>query len=144
MLIGDRIKAQRQLRGWTQEQLAAFSGISVGYIRLLEQNRRPNPRMETLQKLASALRIGVSELVEAAHGTGTLHPIPLAELRALGRSEDDLRELAENWAYYSAAERLDLIRMAQDLYKGQQDLDRRRSEQQEAINALLRRRKPAP
>ena len=33
MPIGDRIKAERKVRGWDQAQLSTVSGITPGYLR---------------------------------------------------------------------------------------------------------------
>jgi transcriptional regulator with XRE-family HTH domain len=62
---GDRVRDVRKRRGLTQQQLAAASGVSVSLIRKLEQDERDTPRMETLRKLALALRVSTSSLAGA-------------------------------------------------------------------------------
>ncbi|GAA2742157.1 helix-turn-helix domain-containing protein [Kitasatospora cinereorecta] len=54
-----RIAALRIQRGWTQEELAEYSGLSVRTIRNLELGRVQNPRRSSVDLLVSAL--GVAE-----------------------------------------------------------------------------------
>lgn len=60
MLIGDRIKIARIDRGLTQQQLGALCGMADSAIRRYENNRA-NPKIETLQKIADALNIPLTE-----------------------------------------------------------------------------------
>ncbi len=62
--IGDRLQRIRRDAGLTQEQLAAGSGVSKDLIAMLEQNRRLSARITTLAKLANALDIEMSELLD--------------------------------------------------------------------------------
>jgi transcriptional regulator with XRE-family HTH domain len=50
----DQFKAARLAKGWTQKQLAYFSGLSVEMIRRLEHGQT-NPRLYSLVRLAKAL-----------------------------------------------------------------------------------------
>lgn len=59
-----RIAALRERRGWTQEELAERSGLSVRTIRNLELGRIQNPRRSSIDLLVDAL--GVEERREAA------------------------------------------------------------------------------
>ncbi len=69
MLIGDRVKYLRELKGLTQEELAAKVGMSPSAMGMIEQNRR-NPRYEKLDILADVLEtttdylLGRTELVD--------------------------------------------------------------------------------
>lgn len=47
----------RKQRGLTQAVLALRAGLSVSYLSLLEQNKRKDPTLSTIQKLAEALRV---------------------------------------------------------------------------------------
>lgn len=67
------IKELRESRGLTQEQLAKRAGVSQGYIAKLEPASRPgwkkisrqaNPSITTLKKLARALGVPVTEILE--------------------------------------------------------------------------------
>ncbi len=55
----------RTSRGLSQRELAERASVSPATIYELEAGRRPQPRGSTLRKLAGALGIDVSELVEA-------------------------------------------------------------------------------
>ena len=63
MTMGARIKAARRKVGLTQTELAGKLGISFQSIAQWENDLR-NPKLETLQKIASALEIDVTELLE--------------------------------------------------------------------------------
>lgn len=62
MIVGSRIKLYRMKKGFTQSELAYEAGISTISIRKYESGDRV-PKVETLQKIASALNISVLELV---------------------------------------------------------------------------------
>lgn len=56
------IKQLRQQRGWSQEQLAEHSGLSVRTIQRIEQGRTPG--LASATALANALQVDVEELAE--------------------------------------------------------------------------------
>lgn len=59
--LGERLRAARMAKGWTQSDLAGDL-VSVGYVSRLESGqRRPNP--EVLEQLASRLGLPVEELL---------------------------------------------------------------------------------
>ena len=62
MTIGQRIKAARKQVGMTQAELALKLGIPYQSIGQWERDIR-NPKLETLQRIADAMEISVSELV---------------------------------------------------------------------------------
>ncbi|NJQ02503.1 helix-turn-helix domain-containing protein [Streptomyces zingiberis] len=61
--IGDRIRALREFRDVTQEELAARSGIHVDTIRKLEQGQRRSARLTTLRAIAAALDTELERLL---------------------------------------------------------------------------------
>ncbi|HWJ37589.1 MAG TPA: helix-turn-helix transcriptional regulator [Sphingomicrobium sp.] len=61
-LVGRNVRALRQARGMTQEQLAEKSGFSQQYISDLERGRR-NPTVVSLYELAQALGSTPVELI---------------------------------------------------------------------------------
>ncbi len=61
--LGDRLRNVRKRRGLSQRELADLSGVSVSLIRKLEQGEREDTRLETVRKLAVALRAPTSALV---------------------------------------------------------------------------------
>ena len=61
--LAKRIKALREQRGLTQEALAAKAGVSRGYLARLEIGRH-DPTVGTVEKLAKALRVKVTDLLK--------------------------------------------------------------------------------
>jgi transcriptional regulator with XRE-family HTH domain len=62
---GERLASLRKRRGFTQEKLAELSGVSIATIRNMEQDAPNRPRVQTLLKLAEALRVDTSTLMHA-------------------------------------------------------------------------------
>jgi transcriptional regulator with XRE-family HTH domain len=58
-----RIKIRRERQKISQEELAARSGISRGYLARLETGRH-DPTITTLEKLAKALKVPVGKLLK--------------------------------------------------------------------------------
>lgn len=67
--IASNLRAIRERRGLTQQQLADTSGVSVETIRHLEQHPDVDARMDTLRRLAAPLRVHTSDLLRAAPPT---------------------------------------------------------------------------
>lgn len=65
--LGKKIRALRQARNWTQEQLAEYAELHVSYIVLLEKGAN-RATIETLEKLAKAFGISISDLVQSLDG----------------------------------------------------------------------------
>jgi transcriptional regulator with XRE-family HTH domain len=64
--LGDRLREARKQHGLTQQELARLSGVSLSYIRKLEQDAYDGGvRLETVHKLAVALRVATSALATA-------------------------------------------------------------------------------
>jgi len=61
-IIGKKIKKRRQYLDLTQEELAEKVGVSRAYMGFIEQSRNV-PSLETLEKIAKALRVRTSELL---------------------------------------------------------------------------------
>ena len=64
--LGEKLRELREVRGWSQAQLAMKSGITRSHISLIELGRLANPRADVLLKLARALNIPIEELYQAA------------------------------------------------------------------------------
>ena len=62
-MIGKKIRAYREFRGYSQIQLAELSGINVGTIRKYELGIR-NPKPDQLEKIATALGLNVSVFLD--------------------------------------------------------------------------------
>ncbi|NUS73969.1 MAG: helix-turn-helix transcriptional regulator [Corynebacteriales bacterium] len=63
--IGERLRIVRQRRGLTQQELARHSTVSLSLVRKVEQGDYGDTRLETVRKLAVALRVPTSSLLHA-------------------------------------------------------------------------------
>lgn len=61
-MVGERIRALRAMQGLTQKELGERCGMADSAIRRYESDRG-NPTQETLQRIASALGVSVSDLL---------------------------------------------------------------------------------
>lgn len=64
-ILGDRIREERKRAGLTMEQLAEAAGISTSFLAYIETKGR-KASLETIQKLAEALRIPLADLFKTA------------------------------------------------------------------------------
>jgi transcriptional regulator with XRE-family HTH domain len=62
--IGERLRNVRKRCGLSQTELADLSGVSLSLIRKLEQGERADTRVETLRKLASAMDVPTTALLD--------------------------------------------------------------------------------
>src|SRR5689334_18051967 len=103
MTLGERIKLEREARGWTRADLAQRAGLTAPYISMLESGKRGNPNLDTLRQLAAALGVTVADLEgEADPAAG---PWPDATIRPLGLSDDFLAKYRRLWPHASLADR---------------------------------------
>jgi transcriptional regulator with XRE-family HTH domain len=61
--IGERVKAERVRRFWTQDKLAERAGISQKALSKIENNE-VEPRFSTILKLAEALEVEPADLAD--------------------------------------------------------------------------------
>lgn len=61
--LGKKLKQLRNERNITQEKLGELSGLDRGYISGVERGVR-NPAIRNIEKLARALKVKVSDLLE--------------------------------------------------------------------------------
>src|SRR3954454_9022219 len=73
-MVGEVVRAHRRRLGWTQEELAERSGVTVRTIGKIESGRITAPRPSTLRLLADALGVDSSELTSSS---GTTVPAQL-------------------------------------------------------------------
>ena len=66
-LVGRNLRALRIAKGWTQEKLAAMSGVDQGYIGTLERGT-VNVSLDTLAKLAKSLKVEIEEFLRKSKG----------------------------------------------------------------------------
>ncbi len=90
-LLGVRIQELRKMRGLTQDQLSEKVGIDAKHISRIEVGRS-FPSLDTLEKLANALKVELSSFFEFDHkakGTRELKKVINELLRDV--NEDKLR-----------------------------------------------------
>ena len=68
-IIGQRIRNYRTQKGLSQEKLAELAGCHPTYIGLLERGEK-NATLESVEKIASALDISLSELFDKLGKSG--------------------------------------------------------------------------
>ena len=61
----NKIKIVRLKQRLTQQQLSIRSGLSQAYINELENGRKINPSIIVLDKLAAALQVPLTDILEA-------------------------------------------------------------------------------
>lgn len=61
-LLGNGVRRYRELKGWSQEQLAEESGLHRTYISGVERGRR-NPTIVVIHRIAVALDVELSQLL---------------------------------------------------------------------------------
>jgi XRE family transcriptional regulator, master regulator for biofilm formation len=58
------LRTLREQRGLTQDQVASRAGVTKPYLSQLESGARKNPSLPVLKRLAKALGVPVTELLE--------------------------------------------------------------------------------
>jgi len=64
MRLGERIQKLRESRNWSQQELEEISQVPQSSISRIEKGVLLNPGVETMRKLAKALGVPVSVLLE--------------------------------------------------------------------------------
>jgi transcriptional regulator with XRE-family HTH domain len=64
LVFGKRLRALRELRGWSQEHLAAVVGLDRSYVGSVERGER-NISLENIHKLAKALKISPASFFDS-------------------------------------------------------------------------------
>ena len=62
--IGKNIKKYREKLGISQDKLSKLAGITLHTITKIESGATPDPRIETVKKIADALGVSVDELLK--------------------------------------------------------------------------------
>ena len=62
--LGKRIRELRKRYGYTQERLSEVADIDYKYLQRIEGKKPPNLKLETLERLAKALKVSPSKLLD--------------------------------------------------------------------------------
>lgn len=92
--LGERIRLLRKQQGMSQEQLALKAEMAPSFIGEIERNTK-KPSIESIEKIANALEISVSELFNYNIETCETNPSSLEQKLAviLEQCDDTEREL---------------------------------------------------
>lgn len=75
MSLGDLIYTYRKNHGMSMQEFADKSGLSKGYISMIEKGKHPQsnrslvPSIETMDKLANAMHMSIDELLANVDGS---------------------------------------------------------------------------
>lgn len=106
--LAERLKALRTERDLTLRELADRSGLSNGYISLLENGKVESPSAAVLSKLAKALDVPLSDLLRAAGvevATASGAEVDPELVSALRRLDHGDRAQVLSYAHYLAQSR---------------------------------------
>ena len=130
--MGEKIKYYRQKQNMTQKELGEACGIDAANIRKYESGRQ-NPKIETLEKIAIALDVGVGELYgdyELLHRIGDRAATKKFEFQ-LSKMEGYLGQLNEEGRNIA----LERVRELAEIPR-YQDADGRKAAQEQNKNAI--------
>jgi transcriptional regulator with XRE-family HTH domain len=64
MNISDNLKKIRAEKGYSLEKVARLSELSLNTVVKIENGANKNPTIDTLSKIATALEVGVDDLIQ--------------------------------------------------------------------------------
>lgn len=62
-LVGISIRKYRTMTGLSQDALSKRSGLAFHTISKIESGMTPNPKIDTIRKIASALKVSLADLI---------------------------------------------------------------------------------
>ena len=62
-IIAKNIKKYREKKGISQDKLSKLAGITLHTITKIESGATPDPRIETVKKIADALGVSIEDLM---------------------------------------------------------------------------------
>jgi len=63
-IVGGKIKKYRAAKAFTQQKLAETAEIDYKYLQRIEGKNPPNLKIETIEKLSSALKVKITDLFD--------------------------------------------------------------------------------
>lgn len=88
MSLAEKVRAEREKKGWSQSDLARVTSIPQPTIWRLEKGNIEHPKADTLIALANTFKVPIDYLVQDEY---ELHPADLL------RTDNDLRAMAETY-----------------------------------------------
>lgn len=93
--VGERVRRYRRLQRLNQEELADLVGIDRSYLGRIETGTVAQPGIETIERLAKGLKIGVRDLADPRYYADEPVDDWLLGLRRDPRIDSDAKELIE-------------------------------------------------
>jgi len=90
--IGERIRAVREKKGWSQYKLAKEADVQPSTISQIESGARQKPSIAVLQKVANALSLTVSQLLGQTNEDDFQDLLQNEEVKMFFRNFKDLPE----------------------------------------------------
>lgn len=115
VLLGQRITAARETRGWSRSDLARKAAVDPSYVTRIEEAKYKRPSVDKVKQLADALGIRVTELTDPPPASV---PVGIeAELAALFKPEEAplVAEILRAWARHDEKTRRFLLRTMKPL-----------------------------
>lgn len=95
-MLGDNIRRLRKTKRISINNLSKMSGVSLGYLSDIENNKGTNPTKETLEKLALALEVTVDEFFKEEPTITKAENKFNEQVRLTVKEQEKLDDLAEN------------------------------------------------
>lgn len=106
MTLGELIREYREQYGMSMEEFARLSGLSKGYISMLEKNKNPRngkpivPSITTYDGVATAMHVSVAELMEkVGEKNDDLPDLNARDERQIERDLEDMMHSVSTAAY---------------------------------------------
>src|SRR5438094_672225 len=95
MTLGEKLKALREARGWSQHELAQRAHVRQALVSELESGKKEDTTGSVFRRLARALHVSVDYLVGMYNGTADPSPCPGEALSCGGKTLPLVAHLTE-------------------------------------------------
>jgi len=96
--VGNKIRQVRQARGITLQTLARRTGLTTGYLSKIERDLA-NPPIATISRIATALGVGITELIDEPSAENKLSIVTPSQRMAITRDGEAFGYYYESLAY---------------------------------------------
>lgn len=134
MAFGEAVKRLREARDWTQRELSDRADMPQATISRMERGVNDNPTQRTLEKLAEAFDISVSQLLVEA---GIVLPPDVAALQGSAVPDASLVELARIWGDLTDEDRQTALSVTRSLWERSARYRAQRLERQQEPQARM-------
>ncbi len=96
--VGQQIRRLREAKGWNQAELAVYAGIGPSGVSQIETGKR-NPSAATLQKIAEALGVEISELFPKVEAPLWSDKAPASGAFNFREAREELEKYCAHWEW---------------------------------------------